>query len=392
MSDDPAEDREELAVERRSRGNDNGRTDREGSGQRRETDAPTGSTRADAEAGPFPERIRRKYYVVPPEGDRNTGAGETRIYADERGEYLAFKATEDRLTTRLDSVDVVRDMISVAQHRQWEALHVRGSAEFRREAWLEATARGLEVSGYEPTELDRQVVAKRAEGRQDGHERGVEPAAYPASSSARPERVDYEQGVSGKLLEAGTAPYRNRTDAEPSAYVKLELDNGRQHRIWGVGLEKAVAESKVQPGDRVHVRRDGVDHVTKNVTAIDSATGKSRVERRDVTRNRWHVTAEKFRSADRETAARDPELVGAQSQMAVLEKALEKVLPQDLGTRESMLRVARERIAQHLEHGHSFNRAAVTEQVLERTNSTRSKEASPPDRAQQMDPKREKER
>ena len=390
MSDDRLEERDELAVERRSRASLEASGDRVGADQTRQADPPTGASRPDAGEDAFPDRIRRKYYVVPPETDWGAGAGETRIYADERGEYLAFKATEDRLSTRLDSVDVVRDMISVAQHRRWEALHVRGAAEFRREAWLEASARGIEVTGYEPTELDRQVVAKRAEGRQNGRASGIEAAAEPAASSPKPERVDYERGVSGRLLEAGAAPYRNRADAEPSAYVKLELDNGRQHRLWGVGLEKAVADSKAQAGDRVHVRRDGLDHVTKDIKVIDTATGKSRIERRDVARNRWHITAEKFRSADRETVARDPELAGALSQIAVLERALDKATP-DRGTRESMLRVARERIAQHLDHGHTFRRAMVSEQVLERTVPDANK-ISVRDRPQELDRKRDKDR
>jgi hypothetical protein len=39
--------------------------------------------------------------------------GEARIYADERGEYLAFKVTDDRLVTRLAAVEVIRDMVTL---------------------------------------------------------------------------------------------------------------------------------------------------------------------------------------------------------------------------------------------------------------------------------------
>ena len=63
-------------------------------------------------------------------------------------------------------------------------------------------------------------------------------------------RLDYDKGVSGRLIELGRAPYRNRDNAETSAYVAIELDSGRQHKVWGVGLEKAVADSKAGPGDR----------------------------------------------------------------------------------------------------------------------------------------------
>lgn len=46
-------------------------------------------------------------------------------------------------------------------------------------------------------------------------------------------------------------------------------------------------------------------------------------------RNRWRVTAEKFRSANRQTAARDADLVASQSQMVIIEKAPERVFSAD---------------------------------------------------------------
>ena len=87
----------------------------------------------------------------------------------------------------------------------------------------------------------------------------------------RAERHDYDKGVSGRLIEVGRAPYRNRNDAEPSTYVAIELDNGRQHQVWGVGLEKATADSKARPGDRIQVRRDGVERVAKDIKVIDAS-------------------------------------------------------------------------------------------------------------------------
>jgi hypothetical protein len=43
------------------------------------------------------------------------------------------------------------------------------------------------------------------------------------------EKLDYDKGVSGRLIEVGQGPYRNRADAETSTYVAIELDSGRQH-------------------------------------------------------------------------------------------------------------------------------------------------------------------
>ena len=76
-------------------------------------------------------------------------------------------------------------------------------------------------------------------------------------------RFDYDKGISGRLIEVGQAPYRNRNDAEKTAYVAIELDSGHQHQVWGVGLEKATTDSDAKLGDRIQVRRDGIERVKK---------------------------------------------------------------------------------------------------------------------------------
>jgi hypothetical protein len=368
---DTRDDGEDFSLKHRDRtGRDPG-TDKSGEHSAAKSAATDKSFSATVDDNALPDRIRRKYYVVANEPGKDGPDGEARLYADERGEYLAFKVTDDRLVTRLAAAEVIRDMVSVAQHRQWESLQVRGSVEFRREAWLEAGARGLEVQGYQPTELDRQTLADRKEVWDRAHPRTPEVDARPASDrDERADKFDYDKGISGRLIEVGQAPYRNRTDAETSTYLAVELDNGRQHQAWGVGLEKATADSKAQPGDHVHVRRDGVERVTKEIKVIDAVNGHVQIERRQVPRNRWRVTAAKFREADRQTAARDPDLAAAQSQMVIVEKALARAFPEHERARHNVMEAVRERIAQHLERGHSFARATVMEPVQDRKSGS----------------------
>lgn len=102
----------------------------------------------------LPPHLRRKYYVV------EIDAAETRIYADRGGKYLVAKAGRDRLVTQVGSIEIVRDMVAIAAHRGWKRIELTGSLEFRREAWLAASVRGIEAKGYEPTELDRAALAK----------------------------------------------------------------------------------------------------------------------------------------------------------------------------------------------------------------------------------------
>ena len=82
-------------------------------------------------------------------------------------------------------------------------------------------------------------------------------------------------------------------------------------RCGASALKRTSQTVARKPGDRIQVRRDGVEHVTKKIKVIDAANGQTQIERRQVPRNRWRVTAEKFRTADRQIAARDPDLVAA---------------------------------------------------------------------------------
>lgn len=327
---------------------------------------PNKPSSAEVTDSAFPDRIRRKYYVVASESQKDGSDREARLYADERKEYLAFKATDDRLVTRIAAAEVVRDMVSVAQHRQWEALHVRGSVEFRREAWLEARARFMDVKGYQPSELDGQALADRRVAWDRAQARTNDAEAR--SASDRPlqaNRLDYDKGVSGRLMEVGYGPYRNRADAEPSTYVAIELDDGRRHQVWGVGVVTDVADSGARPGDRISMRRDGVEPVIRAIKSIDAATGSAGIERRQMWRNMWSVTVE-ARRGERPAAAHDSDLLAAQSQIAVINKLVERALPNDETARQNILAFAKEHIAQHLEKGHSFSRARVMEPVRDR--------------------------
>src|SRR5260370_42518182 len=145
---DTRDDGEDFSLKRQDRpGRDPG-TDKSGEDSAAKSAPTDKSSSAVVDDNALPDRIRRKYYVMTNEPGKDGPDGEARLYADDRGEDLAFKVTHHRLVTRLAAAEVIRDMVSVAQHRQWESLQVRGSMEFRREAWLKAGARGLEVQGY----------------------------------------------------------------------------------------------------------------------------------------------------------------------------------------------------------------------------------------------------
>jgi hypothetical protein len=105
--------------------------------------------------GDVPEPLQRRYYT-----DERGGPG-LGFYADARIQAAAFRDLGGRLVTAQSDPNAIRDMAAVAQHRGWTVVEVHGDKDFRREAWLTASALGLEVRGYQPSERDRQELERR---------------------------------------------------------------------------------------------------------------------------------------------------------------------------------------------------------------------------------------
>lgn len=102
-----------------------------------------------------PEAIARAYYV------ENAGK-ERRYYDDYQRKTLAMRASETSISSKREDLTTVRSMVEVAASRGWGSIDLKGSENFRREAWIEASARGLESRGYKASDPDRQEAERRA--------------------------------------------------------------------------------------------------------------------------------------------------------------------------------------------------------------------------------------
>jgi hypothetical protein len=112
--------------------------------------------------GDVPEAIRRRYYT-----DDRSGPGQG-FYVDATVTRPAFRDRGHQLIADRADPNAIRDMTEIARHRGWLIVTARGSAEFRREAWLTGRQAGLEVRGYQPTERDLQELERRHERRKRG--------------------------------------------------------------------------------------------------------------------------------------------------------------------------------------------------------------------------------
>jgi hypothetical protein len=99
---------------------------------------------------------------------------------------IAFKDRGNWLSSHMDHAFVVRGMVDAAEAKGWSTLNVRGTEDFRRQAWMEGSLRGLEVKGYNPTIEDRQ----RLEQRQKQAQRNAVEPGQPAQAQQQPTAID----------------------------------------------------------------------------------------------------------------------------------------------------------------------------------------------------------
>ncbi|MBP7703759.1 MAG: hypothetical protein KA105_00580 [Caulobacter sp.] len=158
---------------------------------------PAGAARS-LRRGDVPEEILARYLTDAARG-RTLG-----FYVDARATRPAFRDRGDRLFVDRNDPDAIRAMVTVAEHRGWAVIKVHGAESFRREAWLEAQRRGLEIQGYTPTAREREAEARRTLDRTRRRaEAQIRPPAKPMSPQRRAAIV--EAVVAARMLDPDRA-------------------------------------------------------------------------------------------------------------------------------------------------------------------------------------------
>ncbi|WP_020211033.1 LPD7 domain-containing protein [Gilvimarinus chinensis] len=105
---------------------------------------------------PIPPELDKNYLI---DGNQDKG----RYYFKDKPDIEAFRDRGNKMTTKSTASSIAYSMVSLAESKNWESLKVTGDKNFRREVWLEAKSRGIEVSGYKPTEQDQKQLEERLE-------------------------------------------------------------------------------------------------------------------------------------------------------------------------------------------------------------------------------------
>ncbi|HBV8317953.1 TPA: hypothetical protein MD698_004366 [Escherichia coli] len=321
-----------------------------------------------------PDRVAKSYIEV-----------EGKYYFQNRPDSLAFVDKGAKLQTKLSNSQVAGSMIDIAEARGWTEIQVKGTEDFRREAWLQATARGLTAHGYKPKEEDlarlKKVAGERnineVEAREVADNVKTSPSApsgttsknqseAPTSKTGTTESSSTAQGrnegakveaeekvnkLAGKLVEHGVAPYEHKKENKDNYYVTLENADGKQSTTWGVDLQRAMAESEAQPGDHIELENLGRKAVTVEKDVKDETGKVVKKETINTFRNSWQVKADAIRDQERparEIVKEHPDLVNEITAVKLAEKVSQSMNADD---KERFMSRVRDKLADKVASG-----------------------------------------
>jgi len=219
----------------------------------------------------------------------------------------AFRREQNRLTTRSENAIVIQSMVAIAREESATGVvKVGGTDFFKKEAWFAASLVGLEVTGFAPTEFERERLVRALERR------AGKPDQTPETSKEKPLKTN--ELITGKLVDHGPAHYQHQPTEAMSYFVRIETEKGERD-IWGVDLERAFRHSLSNPGigDEVGIRMLAKEAVTVLAAKRDASGQEIGREETAAHRNQWSVERKEFLKErhDMATVFRDTSISGA---------------------------------------------------------------------------------
>jgi len=193
----------------------------------KEGQAPPAAARVSLDkSAATPAPAKDKSDVVPESVARRFLKVEREYYFQDRTHAFSDRGT--KLATRGTELEVVRSLVEIAKARGWDTINVKGTEEFRRSAWMEATQQGLTVVGYKPTPLDLADLANQPANNTVEKGRVDEKSRESKQSSAQRQTAPVSPArpaAATQTAEQATAPEALRADAELAVKVKAFKEN-----------------------------------------------------------------------------------------------------------------------------------------------------------------------
>lgn len=219
----------------------------------------------EAKAKPISKELDSRFSI--------TEKGNKTVYAYSNDpDKVAFTEKDDRLIANDNNPALIKSMLEVAESKGWETVTVKGEKEFKREAWLEAKARGLDVNGYTPTAQDERKLARLLERQNAIEEEKQTPAQKAMSLVAEADELRKSgQDDKADSLESDASLIAETLEADENPFP--EKDHPMLHRQFEKGKEGREIQASSD--------KDSSDGVEVNLTGDDNAPGGSESDKGD---------------------------------------------------------------------------------------------------------------
>ena len=308
----------------------------------------------------IPERLASRYLRV-----------KNQYYFQDKS--LAFEDGGKHLKVETENATVIKDAIAIAEDRNWQTIKISGSDNFKQQAWREASLKGLEVVGYQPTPLEIAELEK------------AKAALEAKQQVAAPAPRDRDGMIIGTLLDHGADHYKHDPNQGKSYFVKLEVD-GKEVTKWGADFKRAFKESQSKPevGDKIIMESVGQQEVSIGTKERD-ADGNEVEGKKPVKKNTWRVEREDYQTAleDQAQAIRtgreiESNVIRQMPQVAeaitaaklgekIAEQAHQSGVIKTEDEKEALVYIIREGLASALEKGKKISAPEVREQGRQAT-------------------------
>ncbi|SOF01967.1 hypothetical protein SAMN05446635_10103 [Burkholderia sp. OK233] len=299
------------------------------------TGKPLGKTGNEPENTIRPKPVFEKTGYDVPKSVTNRYVAHEGKFLDRKSETVHFEDKGRSLSTASEDRDVIAHMVEVAKAKNWDELQLKGSEEFRRQAWIAAELAGVPTRGFKPGAQDRAVLTAAREamrigagdkssdadkartnemeaadaagqkqpaapeaaktvttGRDTAAPGGARTAAAQPSAAApaSPARgTPTPAGVTaGVLVAHGPAPFNHDDKQNDSYYATVRTEDG-ERTVWGLDIERAIGESGVQPGQRIELEKGGSKTVTALQRQFDEKGTELAPKSVESRRNEWLV-------------------------------------------------------------------------------------------------------
>ncbi|CAH0356066.1 LPD7 domain-containing protein [Aquabacterium sp. CECT 9606] len=186
-----------------------------------------------------PEALRKRFLQA-----------ENKFYFRDEENKLAFEDKGKRLATEHNDPEIARSMVELAEAKGWNSIKLKGTDEFKREVWLQASLKGMEVQGFQPRDVDlakledlrketgrsadkgmniidqapeRARQADRQESRQESRSQSQAPADIPDRAAVVDEHQRTLSDKQRQVIDTVKAIMRERGDSDKAISMAAEM-------------------------------------------------------------------------------------------------------------------------------------------------------------------------